>query len=54
MEINGERREVELDSYEEKLPRLLGEYGLQERVGRISIKRQSLEEVILSLLEGEK
>ncbi|MFA5801762.1 MAG: ABC transporter ATP-binding protein [Thermoleophilia bacterium] len=54
MEIDGEHREAELDSYEEELPRLLGEYGLQERVSRISIKRQSLEEVILSLLEEAK
>lgn len=54
MEIDGEHREAELDSYEEELPRLLGEYGLQERVGSISIKRQSLEEVILSLLDEAK
>ena len=54
LEIEGKSREVELDGYEEELPRLLEEYGLQKRVGRISLKRQSLEEVILSLLKEAK
>jgi len=46
----GGRLEKEVLGYEEELPRLLQEYGLKPQVRRISVRRSSLEEVILSMI----
>lgn len=40
----------EVSDYEEGLPQLLRQYGLSSGVRRISVRQQSLEEVILSLI----
>jgi ABC-2 type transport system ATP-binding protein len=50
LELEDGRRVEEAAHYEEELPKLLSEYGLDPRVKRISIRRQSLEEVILGLI----
>ncbi|MHB1390868.1 MAG: ABC transporter ATP-binding protein [Thermoleophilia bacterium] len=46
---DGVRRE-EVANYEEELPRLLAQYGLEPRVKRVTVHRQSLEDVILDLI----
>jgi hypothetical protein len=43
---------VEVESYQDELPQLLADYGLTDLVDRISVDRQSFEEVILSLIEA--
>ncbi len=50
LDLSDARRTEEFANYEEELPRLLTEYGLGPQVKRISLKRQTLEEVILSLI----
>jgi ABC-2 type transport system ATP-binding protein len=47
---SGSRLEEEVLGYEEELPRLLQRYGLKPEVRRISVRRPSLEEVILSMI----
>ncbi len=54
LELDDGRRIEEVANYEEELPRLLTEYGLSPRIKRISLERQSLEEVILDLIGGAK
>lgn len=44
------QRTLEVSNYEEELPRLLADWGLEDRVRGINIRRQSLEDVILSLI----
>ncbi len=46
----GETHEAEVSGYEEELPRLLTGYGLSG-VRRISIQRQSFEDVILTMIQ---
>jgi ABC-2 type transport system ATP-binding protein len=48
---DGSEKSVEVGSYQDELPQLLAEYGLARQVNRISVDRQSFEEVILSLIE---
>ncbi len=48
---DGGNRIEDMADYEGGLPRLLAEYGLAPRVKRISVHRQSLEEVILNLID---
>lgn len=50
LDVNGKQTSMEVGDYEKELPRKLAEYGLDPQVGRISIRRQSLEEVILDLI----
>lgn len=50
LELEDGQRVEEVADYESALPRLLAEYGLGSQVKRISLKRQSLEEVILDLI----
>lgn len=54
LELAGGSRTIELADYPAELPALLSRYGLGPEVKRISIKRQSLEDVILSLIEEEE
>ena len=54
LELDDGRHIEEVANYEEGLPRLLAEYGLSPRIKRISLKRQSLEEVILDLIGEAK
>ncbi|MDO8736636.1 MAG: ABC transporter ATP-binding protein [Thermoleophilia bacterium] len=51
LDVNGGQTSMEVGDYEKELPRILAEYGLGPQVNRISIRRQSLEEVILDLIE---
>lgn len=51
LELKDGRRVEKMARYQEELPKLLAEYGLSPEVTKISIKRQSLEEVVLSLIE---
>lgn len=48
--VNGGQTSMEVSDYEKELPRILAEYGLGLQVSSISIRRQSLEEVILDLI----
>lgn len=48
--LAGGARSFEVSNYEEELPRLLSAWGLEEQVQRVSVRRQSLEDVILSLI----
>lgn len=43
-------RTQDVSDYEAELPRLLSRYGLSPEVKRITVRRQTLEEVILSLI----
>jgi ABC-2 type transport system ATP-binding protein len=49
---DGSEKTVEVESYQDELPQLLADYGLTDLVDRISVDRQSFEEVILSLIEA--
>jgi len=50
LELESGNRVEEVADYERELPRLLAEYGLAPQVKSISVRRQSLEEVILELI----
>lgn len=50
LDVNGGQTSLEVSDYEKELPKMLSEYGLDSQVSRISIRRQSLEEVILDLI----
>jgi len=50
LELENGSRVEEVADYEHELPRLLADYGLDQEVKSISVKRQSLEEVILDLI----
>ena len=54
LQLKDGQREAELENYEEELPGLLHEYGLEAQVRSISIRRQSLEEVILTMLDSAR
>ena len=48
---DGEPETRETRDYERELPRLLEEFGLDRRVERVEVERQSFEEIILSLIK---
>ncbi|MHB8858572.1 MAG: ABC transporter ATP-binding protein [Thermoleophilia bacterium] len=50
VELEDGVRSWQVAHYEEELPRLLAEFGLTNRVKKISVRRPSLEEVILELI----
>ena len=54
LELEDGNRTEEVTDYESELPKILEEYGLSHAVKRITLKRQSLEEVILALIEGSR
>lgn len=54
LQLDDGLRVVEVANYEEELPRLLAQYGLKPQVKRVTVRRQSLEDVILDLIETEK
>ncbi|MBI5870902.1 MAG: ABC transporter ATP-binding protein [Actinobacteria bacterium] len=50
LSVDGVQTSIEVSDYEKELPRILADYGLGPQVSSISIRRQSLEEVILDLI----
>jgi ABC-2 type transport system ATP-binding protein len=50
IEADGRTITETVGGYEDELPRLLRSYGLSQAVTRISIRRQSLEDVILAMI----
>lgn len=50
LELDEGQRLEEAANYQEELPGILKQYGLSPSVRRISVRQQSLEEVILSLI----
>ena len=50
---DGSVREQEVLAYEEEMPRLLAAYGLSDEVARISVRRPSLEDVVLGMIAGD-
>lgn len=51
VEADGERTQERVHDYETALPTLLRPYHLDERVGRIAVERESLESIVLRLIE---
>ncbi len=54
LELADGRRTFELSDYPVELPRLLTRFGLRPDVRRISVRQQSLEDVILDMIAGEE
>jgi len=50
LELDSGARVEQVGDYEHELPKLLAEYGLSSQVKSITVRRQSLEEVILELI----
>jgi len=50
LDIDGAQTSMEVNDYEKELPGILAGYGLSQQVKSISIRRQSLEEVILDMI----
>lgn len=53
LRLEGGVRTEEMADYESGLPRLLAEYGLAPEVRGIDIRRQSLEDVILTMINSD-